>query len=371
MRIATTATLLAILLALSLLSASAQEEIREIAVEAGGSREVSGQLRGPENSGETHLYKVNTGPGLRVEVEFTLRHVEFVGSRISTAILSPSGGRYVGADDLLAQGAVKRFFYSWLTGSEGPGSVIIAVSSLADRLAPSVVNYTIKVSLLPQRDGEEVKYEAEARSEKIDLGIGDAPSTIQDAAPMASRLALVESGGRMQLSGYLSSSYSESAAGIKKVYGGNDYEDYYAVRVKTEPGSTLEVSATPHKPVRLSLSLQMKDGFTLNASASPSEGAPAATSIRFTKEEAEQVLYLRVGLLGGSAPEAPYDLVLSLRPPIRITPIEEREPPIMPGGQARMIVMGVAAAILAVTAGSAVVGRARRRRAESSWGWGY
>ncbi|MEM2041662.1 MAG: hypothetical protein QXI52_07155 [Nitrososphaerota archaeon] len=365
MRKAPLIALIVLLFAASITVVRAEQAgVERIELQIEQEKVVRGSLAGPENSGETKIYEFEVPGGVRVETTITMSHVEYLSARIILGIGLSTGGYFLSQDDIVTPGSSKTYLFSWYTTSNE--TFRITLTSIADRYAPSVLNYTVKIILRPERDAPIVTVNSDGKQSTYMTSLVDAPPTVAEAAA-AGPIATLAPGEGLSLEGRLSPSYAEKGQ-IVKLYGGKDIDDVYAVRVKPEAGSSLRVKLTPnHGSAVLSLSLMTADGFTLDASTSREGFVPATAQVNFTRQ-GDQEIYVKVSLLRANSPELGYTLEVELtRAPQKPT-ITEQEPPLFPESQARTIVIGASAVIIILTFASIIVGRFRRR---SMTAYGY
>lgn len=334
-----------------------QAAVEKIELGVGEEKQVSGTLRGPENSGETRIYEFEAPAGTRVEATVTMTHAEYLSARIIIGLGSSQGGYFLSQDDTIVPGSSKTYFFSWYTTSNE--TFRVTLTSIADRYAPSVLNYTLKIALSQERDAPTVTITSGGKQSTYMPSLIDAPPTVAEAAA-AGPIATLAPGESMSLNGRLSPSYSEKG-NIVKLYGGRDTEDVYLVHIKPEAGSSLRVKLTPsHGTAALLLSLMTSDGFTLDASSSKEGFVPATAQVNFTRQ-GEQDIFIKVSLIRANTPELGYTLEAELSKPPEKPTINEQQPPLFPESQARTIVIGASAAIIILTVASVIVGRYRRR----------
>lgn len=360
------AALIVLLFSSTLLVARAQQTSPEqIELSLGEEKLLKGTLAGPENSGETRIYELSAGAGTRIETSITMTHVEYLSARVILGIGSSGGGYFLYQDDIVAPGSSKTYFFSWYTTSDE--TVRLTLTSIADRYAPSVLNYTVKILLRQERDAPEVTVKTDGKENVYSTSILDAPPTVPEASTLGP-VAVISPGEALSLDGRLSPSYSEKGQ-IIKLYGGKDVEDVYMVRVKPDAGSSLRVKATPsHASAALQLSLMTSDGFTLDASTSREGFVPAEVQVNFTRK-GEQDLYVKVSLLRANTPELSYRIEAELTKAPEKPTITQQEPPLFPESQARTIVIGASAAIIILMVASVIVGRYRRRYVTYGYEW--
>jgi len=342
-----------------------QAPVERIELGINEEKQVSGTLRGPENSGETKIYEVEAPAGARIETTITMTHAEYLSARIILGLGSSQGGYFLSQDDTIVPGSSKTYFFSWYTTSNE--TFRVTLTSIADRYAPSVLNYTVKIILKQERDAPTVVIKSDGKQSTYSPSMVDAPPTVAEAAA-AGPVATLTPGESLSLEGHLSPPYSERG-NIVKLYGGKDVDDVYMIRVKPEAGSSLRVKLTPsHGSAALLLSLMTGDGFTLDASSSKEGFVPATAQVNFTKQ-GEQDIFVRVSLVRANTPELGYMLEAELTKPPQKPTITEQEPPLFPEGQARTIVIGASAAIIIITIASVIVGRYRRRTTTYGYEW--
>jgi hypothetical protein len=343
-----------------------QAPVERIQLGINEEKQVSGTLRGPENSGETKIYEVEAPAGARIETTITMTHAEYLSARIILGLGSSHGGYFLSQDDTIVPGSSKTYFFSWYTTSNE--TFRITLTSIADRYAPSVLNYTVKILLKQERDAPTIVIKSDGKQSTYSPSMVDAPPSVAEAAA-AGPVATLTPGESLSLNGSLSPPYSEKRGNIVKLYGGNDVDDVYLIRVRPEAGSSLRVKLSPSQgSAVLLLSLLTGDGFTLDASSSKEGSVPAAARVNFTRQ-GEQDIFVRVSLVRANTPELGYTLEAELTRPPQKPRITEQEPPLFPESQARTIVIGASAAIIILTLASVIVGRYRRRTTTYGYEW--
>ena len=348
------ALVIAALLLPLMASAPAQECIDTLG--HGGSGE--GKLRGPEDSGETHIYCLKAEPGSWLTVELTIRHEKYFSSRIISGISSPSGGFLLYRDEILPQWGVKVYRYSWYA-TAGETELRLVLTSVAARKAPSVVNYSFTVSQQPAKDASLVQLRRGSGTDTISINVGDAPS--DPFAEGLPELPALKQGETLTLTGYLSASVAKETERGAELYGGRDSSDVYALNLEgVEANARLNITVKPPREASLLLILRDEDGATLTSAASrkPGEEARIATIINKPLEAGR--FFVEVQLLRSNTPQTDYTLeILLSEPPKKEQPVEVRPP--FPEAQARTLVIGFSAAVIAATIASVVIGWFRRK----------
>jgi hypothetical protein len=352
-----TRLLLAALVVASLLlppTAPAQECAETLG--AGSSKQ--GELRGPENSGETHVYCIRAEPGSWLTVELTMTHKEFLSSRIITGLASPGGGFLLYRDEVLPKGGEKVYRYSWYATS-GETEFRLVLTSVAARLAPSVVGYSFTISQQPAKDASLVQVRRDSGLESFSLNIGDAPS--DPFAEGLPELPALKVGSSLTLTGSLSASLAKETEKGAELYGGRDTSDVYALNLEdVEANSRLNITVKPPRDASLLLILKAEDGATLTSAASRKPGEEARIATIVNKPLKAGRFFVEVQLLRSNTPQTDYTLeILLSEPPKKEQPVEVRPP--FPEAQARTLVIGFSAAVIAATIASVVIGWFRRK----------
>ncbi|MEM0445286.1 MAG: hypothetical protein QXO86_04890 [Nitrososphaerota archaeon] len=319
---------------------------------------VEGELRGPENSGETHVYCVKADPGSWLRVKLEMYHKELLNSRIITGISQEGGGFLLYRDEVLPSGGSKTYNYNWyVTGKEG--SFRIVLTSVAARLAPSVVGYRVLVDVERRVDAEVVQLKSELGSETFSLRIGDAPGEVfsQEQLP---QLPVMTPGKTLTFTGYLSGNIVRETEVGADLYGGRDTSDIYAIPVDAPAKSRLNITVKPSVAASLLVVLRSEDGGALTSMGSKRPGEAVTIATSFNKAVKDERLLVEVQLLRTESPEVGYSVEVVVAEPPR--PVEQAEfrPP-FPESQARILVIGFSATVIAVTVASVVIGWFRRR----------
>ncbi len=322
----------------------------------GSSRE--GELRGPENSGETHVYCIRTEPGSWLTVELTMLHKEFLSSRIITGLSSPDGGFLLYRDEVLPKGGEKVYLYSWYA-TAGEAEFRLVLTSVAARLAPSVVGYSFTIFHQPAEDAALIQVRGDGSAETISLNIGDAPS--DPFAEGLPELPALKQGATLTFTGSLSANVARETEKGAELYGGRDTSDIYALSLTdVEANARLNITVKPPRDASLLLILKAEDGATLTSAASRRPGEEARIATLINKPLKAGRFFVEVQLLRSNTPRTDYTLeILLAEPPKREQPIEVRPP--FPEAQARTLVIGFSAAVIAATIASVVIGWFRRR----------
>jgi hypothetical protein len=334
-------------------TAPAQECIDTL---SGGNR--SGELRGPEDSGETHIYCLKAEPGYWLTVELTMTYEKYFSSRIITGLASPSGGFLLYRDDVLPQLGVKVYRYSWYV-TAGETDLRLILTSVASRKAPSVVGYSFTISQQDAKDASLVQLRRDSGSESFSLNVGDAPN--DPFAEGLPKLPPLKQGETLILTGHLSASVAKETERGAELYGGRDTSDIYALSLEDiEANARLNITVKPPRDASLLLILKAEDGATLTSAASRRPGEEARIATVINKPLKAGRFFVEVQLLRSNTPLTDYTLeILVAEPPKREQPIEVRPP--FPEAQARTLVIGFSAAVIAATIASVVIGWFRRR----------
>ena len=335
-------------------TAPAQECIETL----GDGSSKQGELRGPENSGETHVYCIRAEPGSWLTVELTMTHKEFLSSRIITGLSIQGGGFLLYRDEVLPKGGEKVYRYSWYS-TAGETEFRLVLTSVAARLAPSVVGYSFTISQQPAKDASLVQLRRGSGTDTISINVGDAPS--DPFAEGLPELPALKQGETLTLTGYLSASVAKETERGAELYGGRDTSDIYALSLEgVEANARLNITVKPPRDASLLLILKAEDGATLTSAASrrPGEEARIATIINKPLEAGR--FFVEVQLLRSNTPQTDYTLeILLSEPPKKEQPVEVRPP--FPEAQARTLVIGFSAAVIAATIASVVIGWFRRK----------
>jgi len=335
-------------------TAPAQECIETL----GDGSSKQGELRGPENSGETHVYCIRAEPGSWLTVELTMTHKEFLSSRIITGLSIQGGGFLLYRDEVLPKGGERVYRYSWYA-TAGETEFRLVLTSVAARLAPSVVSYSFTISQQPAKDASLVQLRRGSGTDTISINVGDAPS--DPFAEGLPELPALKQGETLTLTGYLSASVAKETERGAELYGGRDTSDIYALSLEgVEANARLNITVKPTREASLLLILRDEDGATLTSAASrkPGEEARIATIINKPLEAGR--FFVEVQLLRSNTPQTDYTLeILLSEPPKAEQPVEVRPP--FPEAQARTLVIGFSAAVIAATIASVVIGWFRRK----------
>ena len=347
--------LVAAILASIQVPAIGQECIRGLA----SGEVVEGELRGPENSGETHVYCIRAEKGSWVSVSVEMYHKELLTSRIITGIAQEGGGFLLYRDEVLSTGGSKAYSYNWYaTGSDT--NLRIVLTSVANRLAPSVVGYRVSVSISKAVDaGKVVVKSGPGAEESFTLNIGDAPGDVYSAEPLP-ELPKIGPGQSLSFAGHLSANIVKETEKGAELYGGRDTSDIYALPVEAPANSRINITVTPPKGASLLVVLRSEDGAALVSAASKKSGEPATLSTSFSKAVKDGRLLVDVQLLRSDVPDVAYTVEIVLSEPPKPEAQVEFKPP-FPESQARTIVIGFSATVIAVTIASVVIGWFRRR----------
>ncbi|MCS7142514.1 MAG: hypothetical protein NZ920_01780 [Aigarchaeota archaeon] len=342
---------------------SASDGPRSVDVSLGGEVTVRGQLRAVETSTVSTNYVTTISPGQRLEVEARVWHVEYVGSRVTVSMKTEDGGILVSASEIVSTGETRTFVLSYVFAKEYRGErVLVEVGTVADRFAPSVLNYSIKLSKGEVYDAKEVSYYQSGSSvpQVIRLNVGDMPYSIAQSIEIARGLPVLKPGDRLQTSGFLSFEQRSQGAGVIRVLRGNDIEDLYAFRVELSQGSGLTFTARPGGDGVITASILYEDGFTIKSASSKTPGQPVELNINFTKATST-VLLMRVSVLSSSVDLIPYTITIAVKEPQKVEKVTESEDLVIPEPIARFVIIGVAVAVVTAGIFSAVVGRRRSR----------
>ncbi|MCS7146517.1 MAG: hypothetical protein RMJ28_04250 [Nitrososphaerota archaeon] len=319
---------------------------------------VEGELRGPENSGETHIYCVKAEKGQWLSVRVEMYHKELLNSRIITGLSQEGGGFLLYSDEILPSGGQKSYLYSWyVTGNEGSFRIIL--TSVAARLAPSVVGYRVFVSVSSNLDAELVQVKSELGSETYSLKIGDAPGEVY-APENLPELPSLSPGKTLTLAGHLSANVVKEVESGAELYGGRDTGDIYILPVDAPANSRLNITVKPPPKTSLLVVLRSEDGAALTSASSKRPGEPASIATVFNKAVRDGRLLVDIQLLKSENPDVAYSLELVLTEPPKTESEVELKPP-FPESQARTLVIGFSATVIAVTVASVVIGWFRRR----------
>lgn len=335
----------------------------------GEEKKLGGQLRAVDVPTADKVYEVKVGAGKRIEVEASVWHVEYVGSRVTVSIMGKDGGTLVGASDVVAQGGRKDFLLSFALAKETAYDVVyVVVSTAADRFAPSVLNFSLTVRLLDEGDAKSVRYFPPGSNSPQELALtgGDLPRSVGDALAMAEQLPKLIPGSRFETFGYLSYEVRDQSGGRIRVFRGNDVDDYYAFRAEVSPTSSISVTVRPQARAVLMVALMHENGFVIKSTSSPNAGEPATLKVNFTEHLSTRML-VSVSVLSSQVASIPYSLEIGMSEPLKVEKVTEIEGPLLPDATARNVVMGVAIAVIAMGIASVVVGV---RRSRSSRGFG-
>lgn len=318
-----------------------------------------GELRGPENSGETHTYCLKAEEGSWVSVTVEMYHKELLTSRIITGIAQAGGGFLLYRDEVLPTGGSKTYSYNWYV--TGPDTNLrITLTSVANRLAPSVVGYRVSVSVNKAVDAAKVVLKSGTGAEEsYSLNIGDAPGEVYSSEPLP-ELPKISPGQSLSFAGHLSANIVKETEKGAELYGGRDTSDVYAIPVEAPANSRLNITVTPPRGASLLVVLRSEDGAALVSAASKRAGEPATLSTSFSKTVKDGKLLIDVQLLRSDVPDVAYTVEVSLGEPPKPANQVEFKPP-FPESQARMIVIGFSATVIAVTVASVIIGWFRRR----------
>ncbi|MEM4289894.1 MAG: hypothetical protein QXQ48_06440 [Nitrososphaerota archaeon] len=348
------AVIAAVILAYVPIPVAGQQCIRSLAT----GDTVEGELRGPEDSGETHIYCLAAEKGDWLSVTVEMYHKERLSSRIITGLTVEGGGFLLYRDEVLPTGGSKTYSYNWyVSGSEGNFRLVL--TSVANRLAPSVVGYRVSVSISREVDADIVQLKSGAGTETIRLDIGDAPSELYGTETLPELPGLTP-GQSLTLTGHLSASISRETDLGAELYGGRDTSDMYLIPVNAPANSRLNITVTPPRGVSIQVVLRSEDGAALVSSSSRKPGEPAQISTSFSKAVKDEKLILDIQLLRSELPIVAYrvDVMIS-EPPRQETQIEFKPP--FPESQARIIVIGFSATVIAATIASVIIGWFRRK----------
>lgn len=320
---------------------------------------VEGELRGPENSGETHTYCLKAEEGSWVSVTVEMYHKELLTSRIITGIAQEAGGFLLYRDEVLPTGGSRTYIYNWyVTGPDT--SLKIILTSVANRLAPSVVGYRVSVSVSKAVDAAKVVLKSETGAEESSsLNIGDAPGEVYSSEPLP-ELPKISPGQSLSFAGHLSAGIVKETEKGAELYGGRDTSDIYALPIEAPANSRINITVTPPRGASLLVVLRSEDGAALVSAASKRAGEPATISTSFSKTVKDGKLLVDVQLLRSDVPDAAYTVDISLAEPPKPVSQAEFKPP-FPESQARTIVIGFSATVIAVTIASVIIGWFRRK----------
>jgi len=355
------AALSILLLALALLppALTAPGQAQDCTRTASAGESVSGELRGPENSGETHVICVRAERGYWLRVRVEVFHKEFLSSRVITGLSSEGGGYLLYMDEVLPSGGRRVYEYNWYV-TEAVGVFRVVLTSVANRLAPSVVGYTVTVSQERSYDAELVLLRTGGASEEYSMAIPDAPGEVF-APEGVPELPEMKPGQTLVLTGHLSASITRESGDGATLYGGRDGSDIYALTVTAPANAPLNITLKPSAAASLQVVLRSEDGASLLSAASKKPGEEASISTSTSRGLARGRLLIDVQLLRSSEPSVPYTLTVSLGEPPKQPAIEADVKPPFPESQARAIVLGFSATVIALTAASVVLGWVRRR----------
>lgn len=330
----------------------------------------SGELAGPEYSGETETVlvrlkgsdKVSDGYVIRLHVE--VRHVRFLAARYFVGYGPSTGGIFSSVDDVIREGDRKSITFEHYVAHDELDDLVVVVSSIAFRDTPAVLNYSVTVSAEPKADAKEVAIESKAGGKStFTNNWGDVPGDYRNlkegaAGYLATRT--LQPGSSLELQGWLSMRQTDRARSTYMF--SRDQSDVYALSVKPTPMARLRVTVTPEEgSSRLSVTLRTRDGFPINSTTGPQGGA-AVVEMVYSESSRDDRLFVEVTLMESRAFLTPYRLrVEVIEPP----PPPELPPQVIvpiPEAQVRSIVVGLTLIILSAVVVSAVVGRRKRSR---------
>ncbi|MEN3048261.1 MAG: hypothetical protein ABDH63_05720, partial [Candidatus Caldarchaeales archaeon] len=275
-----------------------------------------------------------------------------------------SGGIFNSIDDVIRPGERKAVQFEYYVAFGDSGDLLVAVSSIAFRDTPAVLNYSVRASAVALLDSPVITVKDGRGQVKSSMtpDWGDAPNDLYQAAeiPLGLRPQL-KVGEVLELSGFLSQRYVQQGP-RPALYFSRDTADVYTLRVERVPNSKLNITVVPQDPTaRLTVTIRTRDGFPIN-STTGRPGEPVNVGMIVTELMKDDTVIVEVSLRELRGFTTGYQMsVRMVEPPPKPQLPQHMTLPI-PDSQVRSVVLGISVVIISAVVVSAFVGRRKRTR---------
>ena len=305
-----------------------------------GSAEIKGSLLDPLQN--DHYYAlVNLTSGTRIRLEITLMGVK--SAYVTASLYASNHARLVGYDAPLGSGSKKElvFEYSLAYNPEEPTQTLY----LRFGKSRGAFNYTARIT----------------RERVDDLASG---RDAGDSPEWALQTPKVTKDSEADWIGYLSEKDE-----------GNDFEDYYQIPAKLDPGDVLLIKITPSKDLRIRANLLSSDLFPLRSNSCKARGRPITLRLTGDWKGQTYTFYLTIANFEGVGGGGEYRVEALVQKSANATATQGNATTPTPpqGPEESAIKLGIIAgaiALIAISIAALILRRRRLHRVEEVGWWG-